>query len=112
MNFEAEKSDSQTPEEWLAGIGTDRRRHKRKRLVLSGKIIAGDRDIPCITLDISEGGLRIHACEEFSLGSQIVISIERYGLSEGIVKWIGLSEIGMQFTNMSPEIRDAFEGIA
>ena len=63
---------------------SDRRRHQRVRLSLSGRYMLADhREYPCQTVDMSPGGACVVAPVIGDIGSRVVIYLDHIGRLEG-----------------------------
>lgn len=64
----------------------ERRRHQRVRLSLIGRYMLSDRrEFPCQTIDMSPGGLAMHAPVKGAVGERVVIYLDQIGRVEGVV---------------------------
>jgi hypothetical protein len=65
---------------------TDRRRHQRVDVQLSGRyMLATRREYPCQTVNISPGGLALLAPVPGNLGERVVVYVDQLGRVEGTV---------------------------
>ncbi|MBL8589660.1 MAG: PilZ domain-containing protein [Methylobacteriaceae bacterium] len=64
----------------------ERRRHQRVRVSLIGRYMLADRrEFPCQTIDMSPGGLAMHAPVKGAVGERVVIYLDQVGRVEGVV---------------------------
>ena len=65
----------------------ERRRHSRVKVRLGGKFMLEDRrEFPCVTIDISPGGIAFAAEESAGLGETVVAYLGQIGRVQGIVR--------------------------
>jgi hypothetical protein len=65
----------------------------------------------CLTVDISNGGTRLHLLESFDTASPVVLVFERFGRFPARIAWRATAEIGLQFTDSPIEISRRLVGI-
>jgi PilZ domain len=71
----------------LEARGPERRRHCRVKVRLGGKFMLEDRrEFPCVTIDISPGGIAFAAEESAGLGETVVAYLGQIGRVQGIVR--------------------------
>ena len=64
----------------------ERRRHQRVRVSLLGRYMLADRrEFPCQTIDMSPGGLAVHAPVKGAVGERVVIYLDQIGRVEGSI---------------------------
>lgn len=65
----------------------ERRRHSRVKIRLPGQFMREDRrEFPCVTIDISPGGVAFSADDPAELGERIVAYISQIGRVQGVVR--------------------------
>lgn len=93
-------STSQQPS--LTALDPDRRRHKRFALTLLGRFMrANKQEYPCRMIDISVGGVSVHAPVEVEMGERIVAYFDHIGGVEGQVVRIDEASFALQFNSSS-----------
>jgi hypothetical protein len=64
----------------------ERRRHQRVRISLIGRYMLNDRrEFPCQTIDMSPGGLSMHAPVKGNVGERVVVYLDQVGRVEGVI---------------------------
>lgn len=64
----------------------ERRRHQRVPVVLRGRYMLPDRsEYPCQSIDMSPGGVALHAPVKGAIGDRVVIYFDQVGRVEGII---------------------------
>ncbi|MBK9081866.1 MAG: PilZ domain-containing protein [Rhizobiales bacterium] len=64
----------------------ERRRHQRVRVSLIGRYMLNDRrEFPCQTIDMSPGGLSMHAPVKGNVGERVVVYLDQIGRVEGVI---------------------------
>jgi hypothetical protein len=67
--------------------GAERRRHCRVKVRLGGKFMLEDRrEFPCVTIDVSPGGIAFASEESAGLGETVVAYLGQIGRVQGIVR--------------------------
>jgi hypothetical protein len=64
----------------------ERRRHQRVKVVLSGRYMLEDRrDYPCLTIDISPGGVAFAGVAKGGVGERVIAYLSQIGRVEGTI---------------------------
>jgi hypothetical protein len=70
----------------LASKPLERRRHQRVPVILRGRYMLPDRsEYPCQAINMSPGGVAVHAPVKGELGDRIVIYFDQVGRVEGVI---------------------------
>lgn len=70
----------------LAQKPMERRRHQRVPIILRGRYMLPDRsEYPCQTIDMSPGGVAVHAPVQGQVGDRIVMYLDQVGRVEGVI---------------------------
>ncbi len=65
---------------------TERRRHQRVKVRLPGQFMREDRqEFPCVTIDISPGGIAFEARDAAQVGEKVIAYINQIGRVQGLV---------------------------
>ncbi len=82
----------------------ERRRHQRVRVSLIGRYMLPDRrEFPCQTIDMSPGGLAVHAPVKGQVGERVVIYLDQIGRVEGAIA--RLLETGFAISMTVPPLK-------
>ena len=82
----------------------ERRRHQRVRVSLIGRYMLADRrEFPCQTIDMSPGGLAVHAPVKGQVGERVVIYLDQIGRVEGAIA--RLLETGFAISMTVPPLK-------
>ena len=64
----------------------ERRRHQRVPVILRGRYMLPDRsEYPCQTINMSPGGVAVHAPVKGEIGDRVVIYLDQVGRVEGLI---------------------------
>ncbi len=99
----------------IVRVKAEARRHYRNPVLLKAKIYQLGILYDCVVRDISPGGAKIikdvmigNRVETLQIGAALTLSVERFGDFPGRVIWYDEKYIGLQFLEVSEEIRDVF----
>lgn len=92
------------PKPIAAAKPLERRRHQRVRVSLIGRYMLADRrEFPCQTIDMSPGGLALHAPVKGEVGERVVIYLDQVGRVEGTIS--RLLETGFAISMSVPALK-------
>lgn len=82
----------------------ERRRHQRVPVTLRGRYMLPDRsEYPCQTIDMSPGGVALHAPVQGEMGDRIVVYFDQLGRVEGVIS--RLLETGFALSVSAPPLK-------
>lgn len=82
----------------------ERRRHQRVPVVLRGRYMLPDRsEYPCQAIDMSPGGVAVHAPVKGQIGDRVVIYFDQVGRVEGVIS--RLLDTGFALTMTVPPLK-------
>jgi hypothetical protein len=64
----------------------ERRKHQRVKVTILGRYMLSDRrEFPCQTIDMSPGGVAVHAPVKGKVGERVIIYFDQLGRVEGVI---------------------------
>lgn len=89
-------------------MGSESRNAPRRAVLWSGNLEFGEYVFDCQIWNISLGGAKIRVGLPLLAGSEIQLSLDRYGTFRGIVVWNVDGNLGLRFDADSEIIRETF----
>ena len=89
------------PEDVIAKARSDRRKFRRVRIDLPGKLFLPTtaQEFPCTVVNVSPGGAMLHSDSPLQWGDKVVLYIDGIGRFEGVVARVDGFGIGIDFTS-------------
>jgi hypothetical protein len=92
--------------------GREKREEERQEVSLPAKVTSAGGEIPCQVLNISPGGAKIEAHEEFDKEAEIKLTFVGYGGIDGRVVWRQAGFHGLQFKGDRDKIVEILLAVA
>jgi len=86
----------------------EKRQTARRAVLWGGDLHYGDYDFRCQIWDVSLGGAKVRIDVPLAIGSEVKITLGRYGKFKGHVAWRNDKEMGLKFEGDPQVIRDIF----
>jgi len=83
---------------------TERRRFRRKSVILASTLVTARGAVQCVVLDLSLGGARIRFPEKLEPLEQVTLVFAKFGRFPGHVVWRNGADAGLQFSDPPDEI--------
>jgi hypothetical protein len=88
-----------------AQVGAEKRRHKRRSGMWSGRLELGQNQrVGCVVLDLSDGGAKLMLKEPVARGKIVTLISERVGSRGGRIAWADGKRVGIEFLEGSAEV--------
>lgn len=81
----------------LGPSGTDRRRHRRITVSLSGTLTGSSRSVEIWVSDLADGGAMIETSLPLDAGERLTLSIEGWPPVPVVVRWSNGNRAGLSF---------------